>query len=123
MSGRYTPKKGADTPVPEGYGDEPRIAIKAKPEHLYKGGIETRNCRNGHTFNVRYLHPGVTPFVKACPKCFDASVPDNETNGHGFPIEHEWYRPNQTEFRRLDPETRWHVLQGGLLFRTITGVS
>jgi hypothetical protein len=32
---------------------------------------------------------------------------------------HEWYKPDEIEFEKLDPQSREHVASGGLLLRKI----
>lgn len=77
-----------------------------------------------HTVAV-HVDAGVTPMFLACrasgePNCGRAVSTGYRTSYVlSTEIGWEWYRPGPTE-RRLSPDERAHVAQGGLLLRALT---
>lgn len=76
---------------------------------------------------TRMTHPGVTPKVidhnrfshdTRCPgTTFSAGYPDDVPAD--WAPSHEFYRPSESELRRLPDEYIDHVLRGGLLLRLL----
>ena len=73
------------------------------------------------------IHSGVTPMFLGCkyPHCESEMISAGYPNNGAGPVpEHLrekpvwlWYRPSEPEFRKMPPEVRGHVMQGGLILR------
>jgi hypothetical protein len=119
--------------VPEGQGDNPRIALKADTLAFINSdkvptppALNAYQCerRKGHIIVTVDMHPGVTPmFMRCkyehCPGTAKsmmypwAPMPDKLKRAP-FWI---WYRPSTVEFETLNMLVRDHISNGGLLLR------
>lgn len=69
------------------------------------------------------LTDGTTPFMSLCPRCGGPVQSQmymvmeflHKNRIANIQITHCWYRPTFEEFMTLDPDTKRHVLHGGLL--------
>jgi hypothetical protein len=87
--------------------------------------LNVYRCSGGDVTTTVDVDEGVTPFMVMCPKCGrDAQssfYPKSRPVPESIPEpSHEWYRPSETETRRMNHAMREHVKKGGLLLRLRT---
>lgn len=126
--------------VPEGEGEEPRMALpqsvidwmKNRPAPPLYNGYQCKR-RPDHVIITIDIHSGVTPMFLGCrfnEHCKSQSVSMGYPNNGAGPVPHGlrksplwlWYRPSLGEFLNLNPESSDHIMQGGLLIKP-AGVS
>lgn len=120
--------------VPEGQGDEPRIALNSKVIEFINSdkiptppAVNAYQCRRrkGHIIVTIDTHPGVTPMFMQCKYQFCPGSSNSMVYPTG-PLPDVlktaplwvWYRPSELELvRDHDGYTVEHVSKGGLLLR------
>lgn len=98
-------------------------------EYPGPGAINAYRCPTCERYRVvQHVDKGVTPMFMICadPDCKGQAVSMMYPDQKHIPekirkaVRWEWYRPDMKEYRKLDPDVRSHVLQGGLLIREKT---
>lgn len=119
--------------VPEGQGDEPRIALDSEVIEFINSSkvpnppaLNAYQCerRKGHIIMTVDIHPGVTPMFMEC-KYEHCPGTAGSLMYPWAPLPEIlkkmklwiWYRPSANEFASSDLATQQHVLQGGLSLR------
>lgn len=91
------------------------------------GAINAYICAKcGALTVVRHVDAGVTPMFLACRR---PSGCDEMARSAGYPpnppqkvidaVRWEWYRPDHTEFDKLDQVMKDHIKRGGLILRPV----
>lgn len=83
--------------------------------------INVYTCKVGHRIVTVDRQKGVTPFIIGCkhPSCAERATSNFYRVDRGLTPTHEWYRPSLREYETLDPHSKDHVSNGGLLLREI----
>lgn len=64
-------------------------------------------------------HKGVTPFMTWCPSCKGWAQSSMYRVPQTLEPTHEWRRPTREEYDALEPATKQHCANGGLLLKEI----
>lgn len=69
----------------------------------------------------RHVDQGTTPMFMRClvTKGCTGTATSRMYQGVTDEPTHEWYRPTESELRKVSPEIQDHVRRGGLMFREI----